>query len=153
VDLPRTEKRLLPPVYFLLAIGVMIGLHFVLPLARWVDGSERWVGSVPIFFGAMIAGIADAQFKRRGTTVKPFQPSTAFVTGGTFRISRNPMYLALTLILIGIGVCLGSASPFVVVPLFVWLITVKFIRHEEASLGEQFGEAYTRYKQGVRRWL
>ena len=40
-----------------------------------------------------------------------------------------------------------------VIPLFVWLITVKFIRHEEASLAEQFGEAYTRYKRSVRRWI
>ncbi len=153
MDPTATKKRLLPPVYFLLAIGVMIVSHFILSLVRWVDGSGRWIGSVAILFGATIAGVADAQFKRRGTTVKPFQPSTVLVTGGAFRISRNPMYLALVLILVGIGVCLGSASPFVVIPLFVWLITVKFIRYEEASLAEQFGEAYTRYERNVRRWI
>jgi protein-S-isoprenylcysteine O-methyltransferase Ste14 len=140
-------------VHFFLAVGMMVGLHFVLPLARWVDGPARWIGLAPILLSAAIVLVADAQFKRHGTTVKPFKSSTALVTGGAFRISRNPMYLALTLILIGIGVCLGSASPFVVIPLFVWLITVKFIRYEEASLAEQFGEVYTRYQRNVRRWI
>jgi protein-S-isoprenylcysteine O-methyltransferase Ste14 len=147
------SRRLLPPAYFLLAIAIMLTLHYRFPMVRWLGESVRLWGLAPIILGVVVGGFANAQFRRRGTTVKPFQLSSALVTGGLFRVSRNPMYLAMVLILTGIAVVLGSLTPLVVVPLFVWLMTALFIRHEEASLEEQFGDDYTGYKQSVRRWF
>jgi protein-S-isoprenylcysteine O-methyltransferase Ste14 len=63
------------------------------------------------------------------------------------------MYLGMVLTLTGLGVCLGSLTPWVVIPVFVSLITVRFIRREEASLTEQFGEEFIDYKRHVRRWI
>ena len=136
-----------------LTLGVMISLHYILPLHRWLDGSWKWLGLLPILISMAIAAVAHSQFRREGTTIKPHRTPTVLVTGGVFRISRNPMYLALVLILAGVGLLMGTATPFVVMPLFVWVITARVIRHEEALLTEQFGEPYARYKQEVRRWI
>ena len=153
LDPNRAQKRLPPPVYFLLAIGGMVLLHNSFPLVQWLNGPWRWLGFVPVVLSGVIAVTARSQFRRQGTTVRPFEAPTVLVTGGVFRISRNPMYLALVLILLGIGVCLGTASPWVVVPVFVWLITVNVVRCEEESLAAQFGDAYARYRREVRRWI
>ena len=82
-------------------------------------------------------------------------PSTAsrLVTGGVFRISRNPMYLGLTLLLIGWAVWLGSASPWLIPPLFVTIVTLLQILPEEEALGQLFGQQYVEYRRDVARWL
>ena len=90
---------------------------------------------------------------RRGTTLHPFGEPTALVTDGPYRFSRNPLYLSLALLLLGAAVYLGSLTPFVVVPAFVWAINASFIRPEEAKLAAAFGDAYRDYCRRVRRWL
>jgi protein-S-isoprenylcysteine O-methyltransferase Ste14 len=153
-DRPTNRKpRLLPPVYLLLAILWMIGLHFGLPLTRWIPWPWNLTGILPIVAGLTIVVIADRQFRRHGTTIKPFQRSSALVTDGVFRYSRHPMYLGLVVVLVGLGIGLASVTPLLVIPVFGWWLTVRFIRAEEASLVEQFGEAYLEYKRKVRRWL
>ena len=92
-------------------------------------------------------------FKRRGTTILPFRESTALVTSGPFRYSRNPIYCGMIAMLIGLGVLLDSATPFVIVPVFGWIIDRYFIRREEADLETVFGAEYEAYKARVRRWL
>lgn len=147
------KPRLLPPVYLLLAILWMLGLHFGLPLTRWIPWPWNLTGILPIVAGLTIVVIADQQFRRHGTTIKPFQPSSALVTDGVFRYSRHPMYLGLVVVLVGLGIGLASVTPLLVIPVFGWWMAVRFIRAEEASLVEQFGEAYLEYKRRVRRWL
>ena len=82
-------------------------------------------------------------------------PSKAsqLVTAGVFRVSRNPMYLGMTLLLIGLALWLGSASPWLIPPLFVIIITVAQIIPEEHALGQVFGEPYAAYRRRVRRWV
>ena len=82
-------------------------------------------------------------------------PSKAsqLVTGGVFRISRNPMYLGLTLLLVGWAIWLGNASPWLIPPLFVTLITVVQIIPEERALQQRFGEQYVSYQRSVARWI
>jgi protein-S-isoprenylcysteine O-methyltransferase Ste14 len=63
------------------------------------------------------------------------------------------MYLGLALGLSGFAVWLGTLTPFLVVPLFAWVITVRFIRHEEQRLEARFGDQYRAYKARVRRWI
>jgi protein-S-isoprenylcysteine O-methyltransferase Ste14 len=143
----------LPPTYFFIAIVAMASIHWLVPLGRFLSWPWRWIGVLPILLGLAVATVAERQFKRAGTAVKPFEPSSALVTGGVFRLSRNPMYLGLVLVLFGLGIALGSAIPFVVVPVFVWSITVRFIGPEEKLMTEQFGDDYEAYKSKVRRWL
>lgn len=63
------------------------------------------------------------------------------------------MYLGMVVILLGIAVLFGSISPFISIPVFIWLIQSNFIRLEEAALEEIFGDEYREYKTRVRRWL
>lgn len=147
------QRGPLPPVYFLLAIAFMLALHFVLPVWKWLHWPWNLIGIVPITAGLAIVLIADHQFKTHGTTVKPFHPSSRLVTDGMFHYTRNPMYLGMVIILLGIGICLSSITPLIVVPVFICVITVKFIRAEEQSLEQQFVQAYTGYRSRVRQWI
>ncbi len=148
-----TRRPLLPPTYFLLALMLMAGLHVVIPLREVVGWPWRWLGAVPVLTGAALNVLCSRLFERHGTTVKPFEESTVFVVDGPFRYSRNPMYLGMLLILLGISVSLGSLTPLIVLPLFGWLITVRFIVPEERALARRFPSDYPEYEKRVRRWL
>ena len=74
------------------------------------------------------------------------------MTGGVFQVSCNPMYLGLTLLLIGWALWLGTVSPWLIPPLFVAVISVAQIIPEEQALEELFGEPYLAYRHRVGRW-
>ena len=82
-----------------------------------------------------------------------YEESKALVTGGVFHISRNPMYLGMTLILLGVALILGSATPFVVVLLFPVLLDRIFIVPEERMLEDTFSYQFRQYRNHVRRWI
>jgi protein-S-isoprenylcysteine O-methyltransferase Ste14 len=105
--------------------------------------------------GIAVDVAAFMRFRKAGTTVNPLDPSKAsrLVTDGVFRVSRNPMYLGLVLLLIGWAVWLGSVSPWLVPPLFVIVLTVVQIIPEEQALSRRFGEEYLSYRQSVARWI
>ena len=145
--------RKLPPVYFFSAIIIEVLLHFSFPLRQFFVFPWRLLGLVFLAIGITLNVLADQTFKRLETTVKPFEESTALLTGGVFSISRNPMYLGMTLILLGIGNLLGSISPFTVVPVFVALLDQVFIVQEERMLMDTFGEQFRHYQSRVRRWI
>jgi len=94
-------------------------------------------------------------FFRAKTTVHPMNlDNTSYlVTVGLYRISRNPMYLGLLVFLIGWAVYLGSASPFLLPPIFVWTLNKQQIEPEEIFLTKKFGQEYLDYQRRVRRWL
>jgi protein-S-isoprenylcysteine O-methyltransferase Ste14 len=149
----KQSTRLLPPVYFLCALIVMAMLNFSVPAMHWIGSPWNLTGIAPILVGAALNIVAYTQFKRHKTTIKPFEYSSALVTDGVFRTSRNPMYLGMVCILTGVAIWLASLTPLVVIPLFAWWLTVKFIIPEEDGLAEQFGHAYEVYKTSVRRWV
>ena len=92
-------------------------------------------------------------FTRAGTPVVPFERSTTLVTGGSYRFTRNPMYLGMVLLLSGVAALLGTLSPWLVIPIFTAVIQTNFIRGEERFLEELFGDSYRAYKTRVRRWI
>ena len=145
-------KRILAPVYFLAAILSMAALHFLLPIARILPASYS-SGGVLILIGMSLILWAVRLLARAGTTIKPFEASTKMIVAGPYRWSRNPIYLGMAMILLGIGLALGTLTPFAILPLFVWLIQKNFIAHEEAMLDKSFGPAYAEYKKHIRRWL
>ena len=148
----KGEKRLLRPAWFLVTVAIMVALHVFLPGYRWLAWQWKAIGALSILAGLLVVIVADKQFKHHGTTIKPFQTSSALVTDGVFRYSRNPMYLGMVLVLIGIAICLGSVTPLILLPVFAWLITGRFIQTEEKALQDQFGQHYVDYQASVRRW-
>lgn len=146
-------KRVLPPTYFLASLALMAALAFVFPIAPLLAWPWRALGVVPLGFGVWLNLAADRAFKDRGTTVKPFECSSALVTDGAFRLSRNPMYLGMVLILIGVALFLGSLAPFLIAAGFLAIMEARFIPVEERMLAETFGEAWVAYCAKTRRWL
>ncbi|HEX6396032.1 MAG TPA: isoprenylcysteine carboxylmethyltransferase family protein [Steroidobacteraceae bacterium] len=149
----RPRRRVLPPVWLLLALVASYALDRWWPIARLVQAPWKYLGYLPLVFGALMALSAAGAFRRAGTPVVPFEPSTALVTGGWFRVTRNPMYLGLTLILFGVALIDGTLGAFLPLPLFVAVLHFRFIRGEERFLEGIFGEQYQQYRLRVRRWI
>ena len=114
-----TPPRIMPPIWFFAAIGLMFGLHRVYPGPRWLEDPPLWLAALIFAIGFVVAMKGNRLFARRGTTIRPFEESEVLVTDGPFRFSRNPMYLGMSLGLIAVGVALGTLVPLVVIPLFV----------------------------------
>ena len=152
--MPETPRRIaVPPAYLLATLIAMIALHYLLPIANVIPSPVHYVGVLPILAGIGMAGWGVRAFDKAGTPVRPFEPSTELVTRGLYRYTRNPMYLGMVLLLLGVAVLLGSVTPLLPVPLFVWFIQRNFIRGEEGFLEGIFGERYRQYKKTVRRWI
>lgn len=145
--------RLVPPVWFLLALGLAIALHRELPLVQLVNAPWHWLGLLCLVPAVALGARGARALTRRHTTLHPFGQPTALVTDGPYRVSRNPLYLSLALVLTGAAWFMGSLTPFLVVPAFLAVITALFIRREEAALTVAFGDSYRDYCQRVRRWL
>jgi protein-S-isoprenylcysteine O-methyltransferase Ste14 len=105
--------------------------------------------------GGATALAGDLEFKRARTTINPFKPekSTALVTSGVYRLTRNPMYVGLTLVLLGWAAFLCSAWALLGPIVFVLYIDRLQIAPEERALSAKFGAAYAEYTARVRRWL
>lgn len=146
-------RKLPPPAYILASIVLMAALHFIAPAARLIPSPWNLLGVIPLAVGIVINIVADRAFHRAGTTVKPFQESSALITSGVYRLSRNPMYLGLVLVVLGIAVITGSLTPLVIVPILALLLDRHFIAAEERMLEERFGPVWFEYKEGVRRWI
>ena len=142
-----------PPMYLGIAVLLMIGLHKVAPGKQIIPWPVRYLGIVPFAVGLWLVLWVNAIFRRVGTTIKPFEDSSALVTQGPFRVSRNPIYLGMSIALFGVAVLLGSLTPFLVVPLFAALIDARFVRAEEGILTKTFGRQFEDYMRRVRRWL
>ena len=147
------STKIMPPTWLLTAIIAMFILHFALPIAKIIPTIWNFTGFVFLISGITLNLIADRAFQRIGTTVKPYQESSDLVTSGVFQISRNPMYLGMVLILIGIAVLLRTLSPLLVVIPFAILIDQIYIRVEEYMLDKKFGVKWKAYKSQTRRWL
>jgi protein-S-isoprenylcysteine O-methyltransferase Ste14 len=147
------KRRVLPPVYLLAAVILMVGLHLLLPGVKVLRSPLRYIGLPVLALALALVLLAAGLFRKAGTTIKPFEESSTLVCEGPYRWSRNPIYLGMIGGLIGIGLLLGSASPFLVIPIFAFVLDAGFVRAEEAILEKTFGAAYAAYTTRVRRWL
>ena len=149
----KSAKPIYPPVYLLVAVILMVGLHFLAPVRQIILAPYRYLGAILVVSGLGVVLWAAAIFRGAGTTIRPFEKSTTLVIRGPYLVTRNPIYLAMVCGLLGVGVLAGSITPFLVVPVFAYLIDRRFIRAEEALLEREFGSQYSAYKAQVRRWL
>jgi len=144
---------MLPPVLTLLSMALMVLLHTAVPVITVIETPYRFSGLGFVLFGALIVLLSANYFRSINTTIHPFGEPSFLATTSLFKISRNPMYLGMLLMLIGVAICLGTLSPNLVAPLFIWSITNRYIMKEEQKLERIFGEQYLRYKRKVRRWI
>jgi protein-S-isoprenylcysteine O-methyltransferase Ste14 len=142
-----------PPLVYLAAIVVGAALERVW---RWKLPTGRWgtvVGALLIVAAIVLVGSALSQFKRAETSPKPHKPTTAIVTSGPFRFTRNPIYVSFTLAQLGIALMIASGWILALVVPALLFIRIGVIAREERYLERKFGGEYVRYKRGVRRWI
>jgi len=147
------KRRFLPPTLLGMSMLVALLLHLWLPLIWFPWLVVRLLGGALLLFGLVMTASAAGAFNRAGTPVVPFERSTALVTDGWYRFTRNPMYLGMALMLFGGGMALGSLGAMLPTAAFVATVQSNFIEGEEQLLTETFGERYREYKSRVRRWL
>lgn len=145
--------RVMPTAWLLAAIVAMIALHFLVPGVRVIPSWWNLMGLIPLALGVAINLAADRSFHQAHTTVRPFEESTALLTTGMYRLSRNPMYLGFVLILVGVGVIMRSLTPYLVVVAFAILLDRAYVTVEERMLAARFGAGWEAYRRTTRRWL
>jgi protein-S-isoprenylcysteine O-methyltransferase Ste14 len=140
-----------PPTWLLLFIVIAWVQSQVLPI--WdAKGLGDWLGAAFIAAGVVLMIASVAQFARAQTTVMPREVARVLITGGVYRLSRNPIYLADALILAGL--CLRwDVGAVIWVAVFVAVIEKRFIAGEEASLRAKFGPEFDNWAEKVRRWI
>ena len=142
----------LPPLIYLAGLAVGFGLEALLPSAD-VPALVRWLGIVPIVTGVLLQGTFIGAFRRAGTNVDPYKPTTAIVTGGPYRITRNPGYLGFALVYTGIALLASALWPLLTLVPVLIVVDRGVIAREERYLEAKFGQEYLDYKGRVRRWL
>jgi protein-S-isoprenylcysteine O-methyltransferase Ste14 len=152
---PDSPRIFTPPPLLYLA-GLVLGLA--------IDGRLSWgVPPASLISRAIALGLASiglvlivsglAWFRRMGARPEPWSPATILVTSGIYRLTRNPMYLGLTLLHAGLALLFRSpAAGAILVPL-VLVMNFAIIPREEAYLTRRFGDSYSAYRARVRRWL
>ena len=150
------ELKIPPPVVAAVIASAMYVAASLLPPVHALPPGVRVFAALALAgvgFGFDMAGLL--AFRKAKTTVNPLRPqrSSAVVTDGVYRVTRNPMYLGLVLILLGLAVFLASPWALMGPVAFGAFITRFQIRPEERVLAERFGAAYTEYCARVRRWL
>lgn len=143
-----------PPFIYVgtLLLGLLADwlLGLSLPLSQPVRFAALGVLAV---LGLVIGLPANARFTRAGTDVKPWKTTSAIVREGAFRFTRNPMYVGMALLYLGLALGLASAAALVLFPVLVLVIQTQVIAREERYLEGKFGDEYRSYKAAVRRWI
>ena len=145
-----------PTLIFLIFLAVGVVAWLLLPDIA-LSSTLVWVGrvlGVLLILGWLGLGVWSARaMQRAGTTAGLSTPSTALVQDGPYRISRNPIYLAIALLYLGISLLLGNLWGVLLLPVWLAITDWGVIRREELYLEARFGDAYRSYRVRVRRWL
>ncbi|WP_116597269.1 methyltransferase family protein [Primorskyibacter marinus] len=144
----------LPPVWLVGALGLAWAQKTWAPLGLsfgpvWAD----LLGGMLVGGGLLLMVLAVYEMRSKRTTVVPHRIPDALVTTGIFSRTRNPIYLGDSMILTGLILYWDAVLALPLVPIFVWLIEVRFILPEEARLRRKFVAQFARYTQQVRRWV
>lgn len=141
-----------PPVWLIAALGLVWVETQVWPgLLGWPVVQHVGTGLALIALALFV--LAAVEFLRARSTIIPHQMPAALITRGIFAFSRNPIYLADVILLVGLSLRWGAASGLVLAPVLAWVLQRRFILGEEARLRARFGAAAEAYFACTRRWL
>lgn len=147
--------RFPPPVLPLLTICAGVGLQYLLPLVIGPPAPLRYLmGGLLVVASILVLGLWPVVlFRRSGQSEIPWRPTPSIIEVGPYRYTRNPMYLQMILVCIGVSTMLANGWILLLVPLCVGALQRFAIAPEEAYLSEKFGQEYRDYMRRVRRWL
>lgn len=125
-----------------------------LGLGFGLETQVRRIVSLPLIIGGLLLdGAAAGYFRRLGTAVEPWKPSTVLATDGLYRFSRNPIYLGFTITYAGLAIAMNSVLVLLLLIPCLWVVDRFVIQREERYLSARFGADYEAYRARVRRWL
>lgn len=144
-----------PPLLFVGAFFLAIGLQYLVPLSRsfFFTTVAAILGWACLLISAALASMAILQFFKTKNTLITYKPATSLQTTGVYSISRNPIYTGFSIAYLGATFLLGNWWHFVLLPVLLLIVQEYVIKNEERYLGRKFGNVFTDYKQKVRRWL
>ncbi len=143
-----------PPLVALLLIGMGLGTHFAFPARLLPEGWIQFVVAAPlVVLGVAVTAGALKRFGSAGTDERYAKPSSAIVKDGAYALTRNPMFLGLILIYLGLVVAVNAAWALVGVPVLTLYLHFGVVRREERYLEDRFGDEYTSYTTSVPRWI
>ncbi len=147
--------KLPPAIIFIIFGGLMYVLDLVLPVGEFDFFGRFWLMRILVVLALIIGCISLFQFFKAKTSIDPLKPSKSsrLVTNGIYKLSRNPMYLALLLLLLAFGLWLGNVFNTLLAATFVSYMNKFQIVPEEEALVELFGKEYQQYCIQVRRWF
>jgi protein-S-isoprenylcysteine O-methyltransferase Ste14 len=145
--------RVPPPLIYLGGLAVGFALEALLPGSSVPDAVQWILGGVLLVAGVALLGSFNTAFHRKGTAVEPWKPTTAIVTTGPYRLTRNPAYLGMALVYIGIALLADALWVLAPLPVVLLIIDRAVIAREERYLERKFGQEYLDYKGRARRWI
>jgi protein-S-isoprenylcysteine O-methyltransferase Ste14 len=142
-----------PPALALLALIAALALDRFLPLAVRPRAAGVALGTLFSLFGVGIAAWGRVMLVRGRTNVNPYKPTTAIISGGPYRFTRNPLYVGLLSLLAGLSLLVGTWWGVVLLAPTFLILHYGVARREEAYLERKFGQEYLSCQSRVRRWL
>ena len=127
--------------------------NYLFPQFRFIYGTYRYIGILGFVFGLSITFSAFYVFKKSKTPIMPGQKPTFMVAAGPYKFTRNPMYLGVTIALLGATIFFGNLLSLLSPIIFFFIINYYFVPMEEKLMEELFGKKYIEYKKKVRRWI
>ena len=143
-------------VIFRFANPAVIGPELAgwLSLGFGMETQTRRMVSLPLIVGGLLLdGAAAGYFRRLGTAVEPWKPSTVLATDGLYRLSRNPIYLGFAITYVGLAIAMDSWIALLLLIPCLWVVDRFVVQREERYLSAKFGADYEAYRARVRRWL
>jgi protein-S-isoprenylcysteine O-methyltransferase Ste14 len=143
----------LPPLWLAAFMALAWIMARFAPLVTVSSGLLRSVGIIVAVLGFAAIAWSAVWFWRKRTTIEPHHTPGTLIIEGPYRLSRNPIYLGMLLILTGQVLWQGALSPIILLPAFLLILTARFAKPEEQSLIAAFGEEGQRYLSATRRWI
>jgi protein-S-isoprenylcysteine O-methyltransferase Ste14 len=142
------------PVIFLglFVLGFLLNLILPLPFLTNLPVA-RLTGIFVVCVSFLVGGTAVVEMRRVHTSPNPHKPTTALVEAGIFRYTRNPLYLSLFFLYIGIAVFVNVLWLILLSPFSILCAQNWVVKPEEHYLEQKFGDVYRKYKERVRRWI
>jgi protein-S-isoprenylcysteine O-methyltransferase Ste14 len=142
-----------PPLIYAGALAIGLLANRLYPIPFLPRALAQVLGWLLIAGGFSIGSLGFREMKRAGTNVDPREPTTAIVTGGPYRFTRNPLYLSMTLIYSGVTARANALPAALLLPVVFHIMRRGVIEREERYLEGKFGDEYLNYKAQVRRWI
>lgn len=148
------RKILLPPVLLTLCLICIVAInYFDVAVIVLLSGPVTLFGYILIAFGIFLPAWGARLFHQHETNILPYKDPDRMVKTGPFGFSRNPMYLGMLLVLLGVAELYGTALSFIFPLAYFCVANGYYIPYEEGRMAETFGDEFSTYKAKVRRWI